>query len=508
MFLTSGLYWTHLLCWIPFRVAPFSLDAPAVWGGRLGALVRARLLYGGLGSCFHWARLLRREPLRVFLPGRACCVGTRSESLSSPRARLMHGSASCDCCAASAVMGLPMTPCGVSHALFGLVFAYVFSEIALSCCVFAASAVVRGLGSCFLSLRLFACLCCRLSFGGVAMFHVKHFEACEKRTENVSRETFVCRNMSSEGASSAASLVALVRCRERSVLRVSRGPCLVRDAPGCPGMGVKRAAWTRTVEGGVADRRARRTRRTRRAQGVPLCAARSVRRPEVWRGRVAMLGGVALRGGSVDRGGALRGQRRLGASLGGRRFAEDGLARGAALRGRRRSGCRRATGCRRGRRAGMGLSRRVRVSRRVSHDSASGGHRVWNRRLGVRMIRRPCLPGEGTARSGVRCEGIAHGPAAGPIASGSVPLGGVSLAGSTSGDVACGCSVGSVSVRWPRRDLRPCIAWSVAFSAGCRAETPSLVGCASGTGLADAVLPQWRGFGASEQGRGAPLASR
>ena len=67
-----------------------------------------------------------------------------------------------------------MTPCGASHALFGLVFAYVFSEIALSCCVFAASAVVRGLGSCFLSLRLFACLCCRLSFGGVAMFHVKH----------------------------------------------------------------------------------------------------------------------------------------------------------------------------------------------------------------------------------------------------------------------------------------------------------------------------------------------
>lgn len=206
-----------------------------------------------------------------------------------------------------------MTPCGVSHALFGLVFAYVFSEIALSCCVFAASAVVRGLGSCFPSLRLFACLCCRLSFGVVAMFHVKHFEACEKRTENVSRETFVCRNMSSEGASSAASLVALVRCRERSVLRASRGPCLVRDAPWCPGMGVKRAAWARGVEGGVADRRARRTRRARRAQGVPLCAARSVRCPEVWRGRVAMLGGVAL--GGVDRGAALRGQRRLLGSL-------------------------------------------------------------------------------------------------------------------------------------------------------------------------------------------------
>ncbi|NBI32595.1 hypothetical protein D1643_06840 [Enterorhabdus sp. P55] len=35
--------------------------------------------------------------------------------------------------------------------------------------------------------------------------------------------------------------------------------------------------------------------------------------PEVWRGRVAMLGGVAL--GGVDRGAALRGQRRLLGSL-------------------------------------------------------------------------------------------------------------------------------------------------------------------------------------------------
>lgn len=255
-----------------------------------------------------------------------------------------------------------MTPCGVSHALFGLVFAYVFSEIALFCCVFAASAVVRGLGSCFPSLRLFARLRCRLSFGGVAMFHVKHFEACEKRTENVSRETFVCRNVLSEGASSAASLVVLVRCREQSVLRASRGPCLVRDAPGCPGMGAKRAAWTRAVEGGVTDRQARRTRRTRRAQEVPLCAARSVRCPEVWRGRVAMLGGVALRG-----------RRRSG-----RRSAWTaslrGVARGASLCGGwPRPGCRCATGCRRGRRRD------------------------------------------------------------GPIASGSVPLGGVSLADSTSG---------------------------------------------------------------------------
>lgn len=33
--------------------------------GRLGALARARLLYGGLGSCFHWACLLRRNPFRV-----------------------------------------------------------------------------------------------------------------------------------------------------------------------------------------------------------------------------------------------------------------------------------------------------------------------------------------------------------------------------------------------------------------------------------------------------------
>lgn len=86
VFLTSGLYWTHLLCWIPFRVAPFSLDAPAVLGGRLGIPVRARLLCGGLGSCFHWACLLRREPLRVFLPGRACCAGTRSEPFLSPGA--------------------------------------------------------------------------------------------------------------------------------------------------------------------------------------------------------------------------------------------------------------------------------------------------------------------------------------------------------------------------------------------------------------------------------------
>lgn len=225
-----------------------------------------------------------------------------------------------------------MTPCGVSHALLGLVFAYVFSAIALSCCVFAASAAVRGLGSCFPSLRLFACLRCRLSFGGVAMFHVKHFEACEKRTENVSRETFVCRNVLSEGASSAASLVALVRCRERSVLRASRGPCLVRDAPGCPGMGVKRAAWARAVEDGVTDRRARRSRRTRRAQGVPLCAARSVRCPEVWRGRVAILGGVALRGGAASLAGSLWGGRRRS----GRRSAWTVSLGGVALRGQHR----------------------------------------------------------------------------------------------------------------------------------------------------------------------------
>lgn len=335
-----------------------------------------------------------------------------------------------------------MTPCGVSHALFGLVFAYVFSEIALSCCVFAASAVVRGLGSCFPSLRLFACLCCRLSFGVVAMFHVKHFEACEKRTEHVSRETFVCRNMSSEGASSAASLVALVRCRERSVLRASRGPCLVRDAPWCPGMGVKRAAWARGVEGGVADRRARRTRRARRAQGVPLCAARSVRCPEVWRGRVAMLGGVAL--GGVDRGAALRGQRRLLGSLwGGQRrsgrrfagtaslrgvaFAEDGLARGAALRGRRRSGCRRATRCRRGRRrdgpiasgsrlpegfarSGVRRASRVESMPEGTHDSAPlpswGGYRAVRRSVRGYCARpgsRAYRIGFGTPRRGITC---------------------------------------------------------------------------------------------------------
>lgn len=224
-----------------------------------------------------------------------------------------------------------MASCGVSRVPLGLVFAYGFSGIAPSRCVFAASAAVRGLRSCFPPLRLFARLRCRLSLGGVAMFHVKHFEACEKRTENVSRETFVCRNVSSEGASSAASLVALVRCRERSVLRASRGPCLVRDAPGCPGMGAKRAAWARAVEGGVADRRARRTRRTRRAQGVPLCAARSVRRPEVWRGRVAMLDGVALRGRRRLRGRSGGGRRRSG-----RRSAWTASLGGAALRGQHR----------------------------------------------------------------------------------------------------------------------------------------------------------------------------
>ncbi len=331
MFLTSGLYWTHLLCWIPFRVAPFSLDAPAVLGGSAWdpskgaiALWGPRILFplgvlaasGAPPSLSPWACLLRRNPLRV---------------PPSPRARLLHGSASCVCCAASAVVGLPMTPCGVSHALFGLVFAYVFSEIALSCCVFAASSAVRGLGSCFPSLRLFACLCCRLSFGGVAMFHVKHFEACEKRTENVSRETFVCRNVPSEGASSAASLVALVRCRERSVLRASRGPCLVRDAPWCPGMGVKRAAWARAVEGGVADRRARRTRRTRRAQGVPLCAARSVRRRRCGTDGSRCSAG-SLYVDSVACGGRSGGRRRSG-----RRSAWTaslrGVARGASLCG-------------------------------------------------------------------------------------------------------------------------------------------------------------------------------
>ena len=134
VFLTSGLYWTHLLCWIPFRVAPFSLDAPAVWGGSAWspskgatALWGSRILFplgvpaapGAPPSLSPWACLLRRNPLRV---------------PPSPRARLLHGSASCVCCAASAVVGLPMTPCGVSHALFGLVFAYVFSEIALFCC--------------------------------------------------------------------------------------------------------------------------------------------------------------------------------------------------------------------------------------------------------------------------------------------------------------------------------------------------------------------------------------
>ena len=345
-----------------------------------------------------------------------------------------------------------MTPCGVSHALFGLVFAYVFSEIALSCCVFAASAVVRGLGSCVPSLRLVARLCCRLSFGGVAMFHVKHFEACEKRTENVSRETFVCRNMSSEGASSAASLVALVRCRERSVLRVSRGPCLVRDAPGCPGMGVKRAAWARAVEDGVTDRRARRSRRTRRAQGVPLCAARSVRRRRCGAdgsrfSAGSLWGQRRLRGrsgGSVDRGAALRGQRRLlgslcvdnvacwgrsggAASLRGVAFAEDGVARGAALRGRRRSGCRRATRCRRGRRrdgpiasgsrlpegfARFGVRRASRVESTPggTHDSAPlpswGGYRAVRRSVRGYCARpgsRAYRIGFGTPRRGITC---------------------------------------------------------------------------------------------------------
>lgn len=127
-------------------------------------------------------------------------------------------------------------------------------------------------------------------------------------------------------------------------------------------------------------------------------------------------------GGSVDRGAALRGQRRLGASLLrrtaslGEPLCGDGVARGVVVRRGVAVGG-----------AGMGLSRRVRVSRRVSRDPASGGHRVRNRHLGVRMIRRPCLPGEGTARFGVRCEGIAHGPAAGPIASGSIPASGYHL---------------------------------------------------------------------------------
>lgn len=368
-----------------------------------------------------------------------------------------------------------MASCGVSRVPLGLVFAYGFSGIAPSRCVFAASAAVRGLRSCFPPLRLFARLRCRLSLGGVAMFHVKHFEACEKRTENVSRETFVCRNVSSEGASSAASLVALVRCRERSVLRASRGPCLVRDAPGCPGMGAKRAAWARAVEGGVADRRARRTRRTRRAQGVPLCAARSVRRPEVWRGRVAMLDGVALRGrrrlrgrsggGGVDRGAALRGQRRLGVPLcvdsiayggrsggqrrsGGRRFAEDGLARGAALRGRRRSGCRRATGCRRGRRrdgpivlgsrlpegfaqSGVRRASRVESTPGGTHDSAPlpswGGYRAVRRsvrgycaRPGIRAYR----IGFGTPRRGITCGFDIRGASRAGAASAASPSGG------------------------------------------------------------------------------------
>lgn len=165
------------------------------------------------------------------------------------------------------------------------------------------------------------------------------------------------------------------------------------------------------VPGGVArtGRDARRGRSGGRRSG----------RRSAW---TASLAGVALGGGSVDRGAALRGQRRLGASLLrrtaslGEPLCGDGVARGVVVRRGVAVGG-----------AGMGLSRRVRVSRRVSRDPASGGHRVRNRHLGVRMIRRPCLPGEGTARFGVRCEGIAHGPAAGPIASGSIPASGYHL---------------------------------------------------------------------------------
>ena len=93
VFLTSGLYWTHLLCWIPFRVAPFSLDAPAVLGGSAWdpskgaiALWGPRILFplgvlaasGAPPSLSPWACLLRRNPFRALpLPGRVCCMGLR-----------------------------------------------------------------------------------------------------------------------------------------------------------------------------------------------------------------------------------------------------------------------------------------------------------------------------------------------------------------------------------------------------------------------------------------------
>lgn len=245
-------------------------------------------------------------------------------------------------------------------------------------------------------------------FSVLASVRVPVLPALVWRRCDVSRETFVCRNVSSEGASSAASLVTLVRCREQSVLRASRGPCLVRDAPGCPGMRVKRAAWARAVEDGVTDRRARRSRRTRRAQGVPLCAARSVRCRRCGADGSRCSAG-SLWGGSVDRGAALRGQRRLGASLcGGRprsgsRFAGtaslgvsscDGVSPWAARRdGPIASGSRLPEGFAR---SGVRRASRVESTPEGTHDSAplpSWGRVPRGPAFGARVLRTARQPG-------------------------------------------------------------------------------------------------------------------
>lgn len=108
--------------------------------------------------------------------------------------------------------------------------------------------------------------------------------------------------------------------------------------------------------------------------------------PEVWRGRVAMLGGVAL--GGVDRGAALRGQRRLLGSLWG-----GSVDRGAALRGQRRLGAslcggRPRSGSRFAGTASLGVS---------SCDGVS----PWAARRDGPIASGSRLP-EGFARSGVR----------------------------------------------------------------------------------------------------------
>lgn len=264
-------------------------------------------------------------------------------------------------------------------------------------------------------------------------------------------------------------------------------PVWARSGP--HGRGALRAAWRidgrDAPDGRVAPKGCRYARHTVCGAGGVARTGRDARRGRSAGGSVAC--GVAL-GGSVARGAALRGQHRLRGSLWGQRrsggvalrrmasleapLCGDGVARGVVVRRGVAVGG-----------AEMGLSRRVRASRRVSRDPASGGHRVWNRCLGVRMIRRPCLPGGGyrAVRRSVRGYCARPGSRAYRVGFGTPRRG-----------ITCGFDIRGRRVRVQRRQrlrqvaaarpealhrLERCVLGGV--SAG----SPSLVGCASGTGL-------------------------